>query len=735
MDYFTTRAFIAATVGNYSMRLEKIWYNYVMFRLVTMLLLILIAFAVAWPVHATPRVVRSISEAKSLSQADFLAPVMFELNGQLIFTLNETCLVLEKDGHGILLTLKEDKTNAISANVKVGDLLAIYGHTGLFRGFFSQFLIDSTEVIGHRDLPSPEPATIDEILGGQHDLKFVTVRGDVVAVFKDDISTQWNYCILRDGEKVMYLAVMEDAFGSPWIKKIVGATVEATGLCGSLFGMRKFIRPGVCVKSPDAIRVIQEAPDPFDVPDLENPQSMSIDDVMRLGRRKVHGHVMATWAGNRILVKTSEGRIVRADLSFESIRPQPGAAICIAGTVTTDFFRLNLEDAVVRKLPDDLAPVPFEPIVDEDRFFNDIKCLKNKVLYFGKTICVTGTVNRIFRPNCSGIRIDLDTREMRITIEANSEHIPTSAIVPGCKVQVVGTFVTEGDNWRFNAPFPRICDWLLVVNAPDDILVIARPTWWTTEKFVVVIAILFVSLVGCFACIYALRMLANRQGRALFRAQIAHVGAQLRVTERTRLATELHDSLSQCLSGIACQINVARLTASDDETQKLLATTERMLQSSRTELTRCIGDLRSNMLEEPDFNAAIAKNLNMLSLPAEIHVAFAIPRRKVNDSTAHSILCIVRELVTNAVRHGRARNVEVTGGLDDRHLEFSVTDNGCGFDTNHYSGISEGHFGLEGIRDRVNRLGGTFEIASSPQNGTVARVSISITSHLEAEII
>jgi len=44
------------------------------------------------------------------------------------------------------------------------------------------------------------------------------------------------------------------------------------------------------------------------------------------------------------------------------------------------------------------------------------------------------------------------------------------------------------------------------------------------------------------------------------------------------------------------------------------------------------------MLEEPDFNAAIAKNLNMLSLPAEIHVAFAIPRRKVNDSTAHSII-------------------------------------------------------------------------------------------------
>ena len=193
---------------------------------------------------------------------------------------------------------------------------------------------------------------------------------------------------------------------------------------------------------------------------------------------------------------------------------------------------------------------------------------------------------------------------MRMPVEINPARIPMNDIVPGCKVQVVGTFVTEGDNWRFNAPFPRIRDWQLVVNNLDGIRLIEHPPWWTVGKLAVVIAILILALSLCFACIYALRMIANRRGRALFREQIAHASAQLRVEERTRLATELHDSLSQNLSGIACQINVAKLTADNDETRNILTTAERMLLSSRTELTRCISDLRCDTLEASYANSS-----------------------------------------------------------------------------------------------------------------------------------
>ena len=167
----------------------------------------------------------------------------------------------------------------------------------------------------------------------------------------------------------------------------------------------------------------------------------------------------------------------------------------------------------------------------------------------------------------------------------------------------------------------------------------------------------------------------------------------------------------------------------DDETKNLLATAERMLQSSRTELTRCISDLKCDTLEEPDFDTAIRKNLEMLALPAAIHVRFNVPRARVSDSTAHAILCIVRELASNAVRHGKATSVKVAGSIDNSHLSFSVRDDGTGFDVASRRSVSEGHFGLAGIQDRVNRLDGSFDIRSAPGKGTVARVSMPLPSN------
>ena len=61
-------------------------------------------------------------------------------------------------------------------------------------------------------------------------------------------------------------------------------------------------------------------------------------------------------------------------------------------------------------------------------------------------------------------------------------------------------------------------------------------------------------------------------------------------------------------------------------------------------------------------------------------VRFDVPRRRLTDSTAHSILCIVRELATNAVRHGHATAVQVDGDCHGRQVAFAVRDNGCGFD-------------------------------------------------------
>ena len=104
-------------------------------------------------------------------------------------------------------------------------------------------------------------------------------------------------------------------------------------------------------------------------------------------------------------------------------------------------------------------------------------------------------------------------------------------------------------------------------------------------------------------------------------------------------------------------------------------------------------------------------------------VRFNIPCELLTDDTAHALLRIVRELVQNAIRHGRAKTVRIAGCLDGERLLFSVVDDGCGFVPDSAPGVREGHFGLQGIHERVNHFGGELEIESAPGKGT--KVSIS----------
>ena len=86
----------------------------------------------------------------------------------------------------------------------------------------------------------------------------------------------------------------------------------------------------------------------------------------------------------------------------------------------------------------------------------------------------------------------------------------------------------------------------------------------------------------------------------------------------------------------------------------------------------------------------------------------------------------MRELVSNAVRHGGARHIKVAGAFEADTLKFSVTDDGCGFNPESCPGVEQGHFGLQGVRERVESAGGEIAIESSPGHGS--RFSISLPS-------
>ena len=109
---------------------------------------------------------------------------------------------------------------------------------------------------------------------------------------------------------------------------------------------------------------------------------------------------------------------------------------------------------------------------------------------------------------------------------------------------------------------------------------------------------------------------------------------------------------------------------------------------------------------------------------ADIQVRFNVPRERLSESVVHTVLRIIRELVVNAIRHGGAKSVKVAGEYHDGTISFSVRDDGCGFDPAAAPGVSQGHFGLQGIRERLDKFNGSLDIDSRPGCGT--RMSVTL---------
>ena len=146
---------------------------------------------------AQARTVRSIPEAKTLTHADFVSPVDFELRGILLSAPTEyrapsdRSIVIEQNGQRLMLHTSKERPVKIPA--QPGDTVVLRGQTEFRNGIYDRFRIDNVETLEHGAPPPPEHATVEEILGGFHNLKIVTVRGEMSAVFNDEIDDNWHY--------------------------------------------------------------------------------------------------------------------------------------------------------------------------------------------------------------------------------------------------------------------------------------------------------------------------------------------------------------------------------------------------------------------------------------------------------------------------------------------------------------------------------------------------------------
>ena len=413
--------------------------------------------------------------------------------------------------------------------------------------------------------------------------------------------------------------------------------------------------------------------------------------------------------------------------------PSYGTRIEAVGIPEADYYQIDLRDANWRNAPGEARPAdkPID-VTFEQLLTNGMGNEQINMYFHGKVIRTSGTIIDLPARESGRDFAILKDKGRTILLDISSAKQILDEVAVGYHVEVTGVCTVNREPSALpHLHFQRVNGITVAVRDPKDVVVVSRPPWWTPMRLMFVVAALLLGIVVIFIWNRLLQRVIDRKGRLLLQEHAAHIKAALRVDERTRLAVELHDSLSQNLSGVACQIAATKGTLPEgaDDTARHLSTAERMLLSCRTELRRCLWDLREDALAEKDFSEAVRKTLAPVAAETTVHVNFAVPRGRMDETTAHAILCIIRELVSNAVRHGGARNVHVKGEMRNRDLSLSVSDDGRGFDPSATPGAAEGHFGIEGVRERIKRLNGSFSIASEPGKGCEATATIPLATN------
>jgi len=198
------------------------------------------------------------------------------------------------------------------------------------------------------------------------------------------------------------------------------------------------------------------------------------------------------------------------------------------------------------------------------------------------------------------------------------------------------------------------------------------------------------------------------------------------LAERSRLATELHDTLEQGLAGIQLQLGaVARtLDTSPQSARRALATASDMLRYSLAESRRSVMDLRHGALETRDLAGAFTELAARMTTgtSVSVHVRTVGTERPLDSSQEHHLLRIGLEALTNAIKHSGATTVDVELRFEDDTVRLAVSDNGAGF-TDTGLDRSGGHYGLRGIRERVDKIGGALTLENNAHGGAVVAVS------------
>ncbi|HEY9100663.1 cache domain-containing protein [Chitinimonas sp.] len=221
------------------------------------------------------------------------------------------------------------------------------------------------------------------------------------------------------------------------------------------------------------------------------------------------------------------------------------------------------------------------------------------------------------------------------------------------------------------------------------------------------------------ACAVAVNLSEQRSADAKLTAMARRVVTS-QEDERTRIARELHDGISQQLVSTKYQIELAQFQLPEsDENRAAQQALEKGLDGlgdTIAEIRRISHDLRSSLLDNLGLPAALGQLANDVAAHTGLEVRVDVSRcqHKLPDTPAITLFRIAQEALTNIVKHAAARQVDLLLSSDRRSVALTITDDGRGFAPEAETYAQSGGIGLRNMRERAELEGGSLHIVSQP---------------------
>jgi len=707
-----------------------------------LVILAFIAFIRLAQAQTEAPVLRRCKDVRMVPREEAQRGLPVEVRGVVLYK-HGTSFVVD-DESGLWVDIGGESATEPLPETQVGDLVEVSGHTA--PGDLSSILVAKrVRVVGRQELPPARPASLAELGTGALDCQRVTVTGVVRVVERfaeHHVGPMLQFTIANLEGQMYFWFFDRGAEENP--ERFVDAEVQVAGVCATLFNSRGEITSVRLLTSnaPD-LQVIKPGGlgDAFSLP-LTPLQEISgfPASTAPLHMRRVEG-VLTYLEPGRFLYLQTGSRGVRVETRQRDVFPL-GTVLEAAGFIVTGHHYAEMTEAILRFKSDGTVPAPAPATRTQIQSFPVSAPGEERNDYDGRLVVMRGRL--VSFENVPGRPGRLFFENEGSLVPATlAEGMPADALAtipPGSELELTGICKLTFQQERLipDKGFAPMA-FAVLLRSADDVRVVRAAPWWTARRLAIALALSLFGLLLALVWVRVLRHLVATRSRQLAQEvrarRDAEVDFQATQRERTRLAADLHDTMAQTLTGMALQLESAEDFRDQDTARSAyhLGLARQLLTRSREDVQRNVFNLRANPLEGGSLQAALQRVADdrALGLPVRISVEADSVTLPIPDFIAGNLLLIAQEAISNALKHAKPQDITLCLSVVENGLTLVIRDDGTGFDPDLAPGIQQGHFGLQGMRERMKRLGGTLTIESAPSSGTLLTARVPIRTDVQ----